>query len=191
MSQTRHTSDKVVLTETVSVKLRTELYIYMYEIAKEHATFAKDLDGKDMRAEIKESMISIILAYTCLEAYINTIGIDNMGEDWVRYEGSPTESRWIGISNALATKKLGKPTSVFNKKEEPFKSFLKLEEIRESLVHRKASFGEPVPTKYGNTDGTINSVNCDTAQWACTTVRDMVRTINKVIDTPPSETWIK
>jgi len=73
---------------------------------------------------------------------------------------------------------------------EPFKSFLKLEKIRESLVHRKAPFGEPVPTKYGNTNGTVNTVNCDAAEWACSTVSDMVKKLNAAISKPPSDTWI-
>lgn len=57
----------------VTPRMRQNLYEHMYEIAKEHRDNAKKLDGKDIRTEIKESMISILFSCICLEAYINTI----------------------------------------------------------------------------------------------------------------------
>ena len=94
------------------------------------------------------------------------------------------------MSKAIITKKLGKPHSIFSDRKEPFKSFLELEEIRKSLVHHKAFFGEPVATKYGNTAGTVNTVNCSAAEWACKTVKDMVTKLNNSIDNPSSATWL-
>lgn len=183
----------VGMNATVAVKTRTELFMYMYEIAKEHRDLAKQVAGKDihkdMKAEIKESMISILFSYTCLEAYINTVGKDRLGSDWQKYEGSSTEAKWNGVSNALVTKKLGNSYSIFNKRKEPFKSFLELEKIRNDyLVHRKPEFGDVVETKYGRTEGTINVFNCDKAEWACKTVKDMVTKLNISIDNPPSAT---
>jgi hypothetical protein len=185
----------VVTGQPVVVKARKEIYMTMYEISKEHAELAKQAAGmdihKNMNPEIKESMVSILFAYTCLEAYINTIGKDRLGSDWPRYKASSTEAKWMGVSKALASKKSGKPNSVFNKGEEPFKSFLKLEKIREDyLIHRKAEFGDVVRTKYGMTEGTVNVLNCDKADWACKTVRDMVSKLNESIDNPPSASWL-
>jgi hypothetical protein len=169
--------------------------MHMYEIAKEHRDLAKQVAGKDiykdMKAEIKESMISILFSYTCLEVYINTVGKDRLGSDWQKYEGGSTEAKWRGVSTALASKKLGKRHSIFNKSKEPFKSFLELEEIREDyLVHRKPEFGNVVETKYGRTEDAINVFNCDKAEWACKTVKDMVTKLNISIDNPPSATWL-
>jgi hypothetical protein len=181
--------------ESVVVKMRKEIYITMFEICKEHAELAKQAAGadinKNMNPEIKESMISILFAYTCLEAYINTIGKDKLGVDWPRYEDNSTEGKWLGVSKALATKKSGHISDVFNHGKEPFKSFLELEKIREEyLVHRKAEFNDVVPTKYGNTEGIINTLNCDKADWACKTVKDMVSKLNESIDAPPSVGWL-
>lgn len=176
----------------LTIKARTNLYEHMYEIAKYHRDSAKRLDGKDMRAEIKESMISILFSYTCLEAYINTVGEDKLGSDWVRFSGKRTtlESKWLGVSRELAATKSGRPHSMFNKKEEPFKSFLELEKIREDyLVHRKAEFGDIVPTKYGSTEGTIKVFDCNRAEWACEVVKQMVRKLNENIANPPSDSW--
>lgn len=181
--------------QPVGVKARKEIYMTMYEISKEHAELAKQTAGmdihKNMNTEIKESMVSILFAYTCLEAYINTIGEDRLGSDWPRYKANPTESKWKGVSNALASKKSGRLNSVFNKRKEPFKSFLELEKIRENyLIHWKAEFGDVVQTKYGMTEGTVNVLNCDKADWACKTVRDMVSKLNESIDNPPSASWL-
>ena len=80
---------------------------------------------------------------------------------------------------------------MFNKGKALFKSFLELEKIREDyLIHRKALFDDVVRTKYGMTEGTVNVFNCDKANWACKTVRDMVSKLNESIDNPPSASWL-
>ncbi len=181
--------------ENVVVKARKEIYMTMWEICREHAETARKASGDDihvhMNAEIKEAMVSILFAYTCLEAYVNVVGKDRLGPDWLRYEGNSTEAKWIGVSNALASKKSGRPTTVFSKDKEPFRSFLELKTIREDeLVHWKAEYGDIVDTKYGRTQGAVNVFNCDKADWACETVANMVARLNKSIDNPPSEDWL-
>ena len=175
------------------VKMRKELYILMYDIAKTHRDEAIKMDGNNQNEEIKHSMICILFCYTCLEAFINTIGKDNFGKNWDTLEKSgTTERKWKAVSNELSTVKHGKPYSIFNKDKEPFKSFLKLEKIREDdLVHRKAYFSETVKTKYGNTEGMINVINAQTAIWACETVHSMVAELTANVDNPPSIEWAK
>jgi hypothetical protein len=171
--------------------MRTELYILMYEVAREHRGLAKRAGGKDRISEVKESMISILFAYTCLEAYINTVGKDGLKKEWGKYDLSSTETKWLGVSKNLATRKHGKPSSVFSKSKEPFKSFMELEKIREdTLVHRKANFSILVPTKYGNTDVIVNTLNCEKAEWACNIVKDMVVKLNDNIDNPVPIDWV-
>ena len=157
----------------------------MFEVAKEHQELAAQAAGQNQDKEIKESMISILFCYTCLEAFINTIGKDKLGTDWIPYERdkASTEGKWMGVSNKLAEKKFGKKQSIFSNKKEPFKSFLELEIIREQLlVHRKANFYDVVRTKYGNTEGTINTLNYEKAKWACNIVKEMVNILVSVID---------
>jgi len=177
--------------------IRMELYMSMYEIAKQHKDKAIEAASHNnldyMKNEIDESMISLLFSYTCLEAYINTIGMDRLGKDWTRYEGKniSTEAKWIGISNALASKKYGKPYSIFKKRLEPFKSFLFLKAIREEyIVHRKAQFGKGVPTNYGNVEGTITILNHNNAEMACNVVREMVIKLHDNIDNPPPIVWL-
>jgi hypothetical protein len=176
---------------SVIALLRTEFYMLMYAVAKEHRDLAKKATGKDRNLEIKGSMISILFSFTCLEAYINAIGKDRLESEWQKYEGNPIEAKWKGVSNWLATKKQGKPWSVFNDDKDPFESFLELKKIREDyLVHWKADFGSAVKTKYGNTAEAINTLNCEKAEWACNIVKEMVIKLNDNIDNPLPTTWL-
>ncbi len=87
---------------------------------------AKQVAGKNLNTELKESMISILFSYACLEAYINMVGKDKLGSGWSKFgvRCITLESKWRGISKKLVTVKLGKQHSVFKRDEEPFKSFL-------------------------------------------------------------------
>lgn len=164
----------------------------MYDIAEQHRDQAIKVDGKNQGEEIKHSMICILFCYTCLEAFINTIGKDKLGSIWDKYREGSTESKWMGVSNFLSNKRHGKPSSVFKKSEEPFKSFLRLEKVREDyLVHRQAEFGEIVETKYGNTEGTVNTLNADTAKWACETAKQMVLELAENMDGAAEVKWVK
>jgi len=187
----------VAIGATAKVQARAELYIHMYKIALEHKDLAKQIASNDiahMNDEIKEVMISILFAYTCLEGYINTIGKDLLKDEWNHYKGKSVsiKYKWTGISKALATKKCGKPCIVFSDNEEPFRSFLELKRIREEvLVHRQAEFGDIADTKYGRTEGTINVLNCDKAEWACDVVKNMVKKMYGNTLNHPSIGWLE
>ena len=187
------------LSFTVDARVRAMFHAYMYEIAKEHAASAKALDGEDQRKEAKEAMISIMFAYTCLEAYINTVGIDNLGEDWNEFKGTSTWKKWLEIPAELARRKLDKTKEEFSedeaplKKNEPlFKSFKELGEIRNTyLVHLKPEFELPTSTKYGTTtDPIFNIFNCETSEWALGIIPDMVRRLDEFL-IRPYPIWIK
>jgi len=182
-------------THTTTIAMRRELYVLMYEVAQKHRDEAIKVDGKNQAEEIQHSMICILFCYTCLEAFINTVGKDKLGEiweeKWGKYKESSADDKWLGVSKELAGKKHGKSDSVFNKSKEPFKSFLRLKRIREDLVHRKAEFSEVVRTKYGNTEGTINTLNANTADRACKTVKQMVLKLVENMDTAPEVKWVE
>ncbi|MFC1972514.1 hypothetical protein ACFLVE_03820 [Chloroflexota bacterium] len=164
----------------VSITLRTALYTRMYEIAEEHRDMAKSVAGTDRKAEIKESMIAILFAYTYLEAYINTIGNDRLSQDWsVKNKRMPLDKKWINVSTELAGH------SIYESDKEPFKSFLELKTLREeNLVHWKAQANEPVPTKYGLEDIMVAKFNFEKAKWACETVKQMVSKLSENMSDP-------
>jgi len=140
----------------VTLRMRPNLFRNMFEIAKEHRDNAVKIGGKNHKAELKESMISIVFSCMCLEAYINKIGGDTLGTGWLKTKAS-LESKWRRILRELATNKAGVKTSPFNGKKEPYKSFKELIDTRNNIiVHHKAEVMDIVKTKYGNMDGLIN-----------------------------------
>ena len=158
---------------TPAIKGRTNVYEHMYEIAKQHTRLARDRAGKkvgDMRAEIKESMIGLVFTHGCLETYINTRGYDVLGDKynpywhWLR--------KWNEVGSELSS---GQLTSIFDEKEEPFRSFGELNKLRNKLLHFQGRFGDIRKTKYARTEGMINWCNCNKAEWACTVVQTMVK----------------
>jgi hypothetical protein len=169
---TKESKTSLGLKVTAAIKIRAPIYTRMFDIAKEHRDIAKQIEGKNRVLETKESMITILFAYTTLEAYINTIGTDFLDSVWSQTNkiNDPLDSKWLAVSKQLASKKLGGEYSVFNKDKEPFKSFLALKRIREeNLVHWKAEESEPSMTKYGLLDPIIAVFDAGKAQWACDT----------------------
>jgi hypothetical protein len=161
-------------TETPSVKTRTNLEAYMYDIAKEHKELAKEAMGADintdMPLEIKESMISIFFTCACLETYINKIGRDSLNMDTAELGKriSPVE-KWKNFSKELAHK------DVFADNEEPLSSLKDLTIVRNNIIaHNKAEFHEVEATRYGVTDGMINSLNAEKADDAFNIIKKMI-----------------
>jgi hypothetical protein len=124
-------------------------------------------------------MISVLFAFTCLDAYINSVGKDNLEPDWQNYEKASPEGKWKGVTSAYAEKVLGRRRAIFNKSKEPFKSFLELGQLRIDLVHWRPEFRPLEKTKYGTGEAkgeaTINRINCEKAEWACGIVEEMIK----------------
>jgi len=182
-------ASKVEVSSKLEMKMRANLCQYMYEIAKKHSELAKRIAGKDRSAEVKESLISVVFAYTCLEAYINSLGRDKLAWTSEKLKATNLESKWQHIPDILAEKAKGRIFSVYNKRNEPFKSFLKLKSLREDFIHWKAEFGDVQETKYGRMDGTINQINSEVAEWASNVVIAMIKKLHEIIGEPPS--WIE
>lgn len=171
-----------------TIKGRTNVYEHMYEIAKEHVGLARDRAGEtidDMRAEIKESMISLVFAHACLETYINTRGYDVLGDKYDPYWN--WLHKWNKVGLELSR---GNLTSIFDDKKEPYRSFEELNELRNKLLHFKGHFADILKTKYARTEGMINWCNCKKAEWACTVVQAMVKKLcDSIGDNYPD--WLK
>ena len=174
------TNGVVDVTEKVIVRARRELSRDMYDIANEHRHLAHCVTGrdieKDMTREIRESMISIVFAHTCLEAYINTMGKEKI-RNIFNYNWKPLK-KWNEVARALAKQEPEEYMDVFKDEEEPFRSFVELVRVRGKLVHFKAALREPMRTKYGRTEGTINWVNSTKAERACGIVKMMIKKLH-------------
>lgn len=189
--QRKDVNIKVPIADTINVEalkpdvyvtVRVALYNRMYDIAMEHKDLAKRYAGKEGKVEIKESMISILFAYTYLEAYINAIGIDHLGTEWQKpkYKKASTVDKWKDVSRILSSNQPESRYTVFCKNKEPMKSLVKLKTIRdEHLVHWKAQAHEPVLNDGNLVDIIIATFNYKDAEWACDTAKQMVTKLNE------------
>lgn len=167
----------VGITGDVSTAGRIDLAAVMYGIAKKHQGMAREVAGSDMAAELEQSLISILSAYTALEAYINMYGRDRLSqkvwqEKFFKRRAS-TESKWVGVPQRATGKSL-------NKGREPFKSFLELESLRKYIVHFNPRFAPLAPSKYGTVIEAYSKLTCEKAEWACRTVRRMIVALHKL-----------
>jgi hypothetical protein len=171
--------------------LRIELYKLMYEVAREHRDLANQASSrKDIRMEIKESMISILFSYTCLEAYLNALGKDRLGSEWNEIEHDKRislESKLKLVSSRLATQQMGRRCSIFSKKDQLLKSLRELTEIRKHyLVHWNAEFRRAV----NHTPEATHKLNYRKAEWACDIIKQIVTKLNCKINNRDSLEWL-
>ena len=175
-----------------NIRMRTNLAQRMYEIANEHRELAKKVTGrnatKDMPIEIRESMISIVFAYTCLQAYINVIGKDNLSSSWESYEDASIVSKWKGVTNWIMKRRFGKIRDIYGKKL--LVAFEKLGQLRHDMVHWNAEFLDVMETKYGRTEGIIKSISSEKAEWACDIMQMMIHSFHNGTGIP-RPVWFK
>ena len=169
--------------------LRKARFVLLHDIAIKHRDDALQVDGKNMREEIEHSMISMLFAYTCLEAFINAIAADRTDLSFGKKTG--IESKLVSVSEHLATRKHGRRLSPFNKSSQLLESLRALTRSRIDLVHWDAQFADVVTTKYGNTERTIETFNASQAASACRTVKDIIITVVGNMDDPPEVNWLE
>jgi hypothetical protein len=169
------------------VMMRPNIAQRMYEISREHSELAKQVTGrnpnKDMPVEMKEAMISMLFAYTCLEAYINRIGHDELGINWNdnKHKNYSLRKKWEEVPKELLRKTTGEVADVFVENKEPFKSFIEFKGIRNSLIHNKAEFYDIELTKYGRMEKLVNVLSSEKAEWACNTVKAMIGELHNAL----------
>lgn len=182
MPEEKHVSNEIHIREEVLIVARTELSWVMYEAAKQHRDKAVTLDGKDMNAELSESLQAILLAATALEAYINAYARSHLSvQDWAEREKKAPEAKWTGIPRKVTGKTL-------NLKKAPLHFFDDLWEIRDYIVHFKADMSPIIQTKYGRTASGIDKLNAENAKKALALIPALINAL-KSLDPSKSLPW--
>ncbi len=82
-------------------KISRALYRDMFLIAKQHATLSKQAKQKgDNEKELRYSLVTVIMACCCLEAFINTYAMQKHWDEWDTEEGKrcehkmPVKDKW-------------------------------------------------------------------------------------------------
>lgn len=180
---------KVGLKASASVTVRTLIEKILYELAYQHATDAEIASKKKTRNdELSHTIQAIILATACMEAFINQEAIDMLKQDFYKYDqgyidvrgntltqrrGYPSlEDKWCEITERIGNKQ-------FDKGKQPFQGFHKLVELRNELLHYKATSAPPVPSPWQDVPG---SVTPERAKFTAKAAMDAVESMRAMLE---------
>ena len=164
---------------SVSVRMRTGLWIILYRLAIEHASKAGEAHqmGSDgAEGELDHALQTIVLAAACLEAFINSW-------DGKEDDKSRLEDKWIEVTKRLS----GGET--FERGAQPFQKLKRLIRLRNYILHYKASFAPPVKTPVGNISEFRAKINHTSANQAVSSMRNMLIHFHELCNLPLPQ-WV-
>jgi len=146
-------------------KIRTAVESIAYNMAIDFLKKAKDARKKgDEFSEFKHSLVSILLAFISLEAFINLIGSENVPSTvWSTVEKLSTYRKCILIPQLVSGK-------TFDLNAEPYKSFRRLNKLRNDMIHYKVRW-EPCEREKMNAK--LYSLDSKDAEDSIETVKKM------------------
>ena len=187
---TKEASTTIGINVSAKCEVRTLIEKMLYELANQHASDAKEAheNGKLSNSELSHSLQTIILAAACLEAFINQKAIEILKEEFALYDkgiidaygkklppksGHPgLENKWCDITKRICGR-------TFNRGEQPFQDFNELLELRNYILHYKATSVPPVPSPRKDISGYVTSerakLTSQTAQEAVKSMKEMIK----------------
>ena len=154
------------------------LHLTMYHSALKFSKEAQKSKGQP-NEELEHSLITILLAFTTLESYINEYA-QKKGL-WEKFENKPIEGKWNGVPQRATGKSLTKET---------MDRFKELKDLRNYIVHYESKFTEGVEIKPGTTVPEARAkLTCENAIKACDTVKLMITELSKLEGSPIPE-WL-
>jgi hypothetical protein len=200
----KHATTTIGQKVNASIEVRTAFEIILYELAQQHAIGAEEASKRKSHGdELRHTIRAIILATACLEAFINQEAIQVLGHDFHDYDkgdidvwgktlnerrGYPSlEDKWCEVTNRISNKKL-------NKGNKPFQDFHKLVELRNEILHYKATSAPPVPSPWQDVPGSVTperaKFNAKAAQEVVKSMRAMLEQFH-VLTGKQKPVWLK
>jgi len=168
--------------------VRTAIERILYDLACQHAASAEAACKKgDHKEELSHSIQAIMLAAACMEGFINQEAIKMLGPEFYRYDkgcidvhctliqkrGYPSlEDKWCEITEGISNKQ-------FDKGKQPFKGFHKLVELRNEILHYKATSAQPVPSPWKDTPGVVTP---ERARFTAKVAQDAVKSMYEMLE---------
>ncbi len=197
-----HAAIKIGVHVSASAEVRTAFEIILYELAQQHAINAEKASKNKQRSdELRYTIQAIILAASCLEAFINQEAIQVLGQEFEKYDEGyidvlgkpkerqrhpPIEDKWLEI-----TKQIGNKT--FNKGKTPFQDFHKLVELRDEILHYKgkpSSAPSPWPEAKGEVTLERAKFTAKAARYAVETMQAMLEQFY-ILTGKKKHVWVK
>jgi hypothetical protein len=199
----KHATTPLGLKLTVSAEVRTAFEIILYELAQQHAIDAEEASKSGQRSdELRYTIQAIVLAASCLEAFINQEAIQVLGQNFGAYDkgyidawgknykkrrGYPSlEDKWFEITKRIGNKE-------FDKRNKPFQDFHKLVELRNEILHNKA-MPSSAPSPWPDAKGVVTQERAKfTAKAARTAVETMKAMLQQfyILTGKQKPVWLK
>jgi hypothetical protein len=172
------------MTETPHTKIRAALENRYYHLSQQFLSLAgatyKAKPG-DVNAQFEPALLSILFAAFCLEAFINNVcreRLGNAGEKKYLQKDSPEKEikeKWKRVLEEITSSR-GKQVTGEEFSKNPFWShFCILFDLRDKLVHYKVGFEIPVGTEWRNAAPIYAEVNFQEAEKYVKAMDDMIR----------------
>ncbi len=110
----------------------------MFELAREHADAAARSARRqppDRQGEQMHSLVAVLMSYFALEALINMVGADRLGERFRHYDRMSPEGKWMEITRLVS--KTGK---TFAEEGSELRALGTLRTWRNQLTHYKGEY---------------------------------------------------
>jgi len=184
----REVTTQLGLKASASMTVRTAIEMTLYDLVCQHAAAAEAAcNSGNHKEELSSSIQTIILAATCMEAFINQEAIRMLGPEFYRYDrgcidvhckpltqkrGYPSlEDKWCEITERVSNKQ-------FDKGKQPFQGFHELVELRNEVLHYKGISAQPVPSPWQDVQGSVTS---ERAKFTAAVAQDVVKSMRGML----------
>ncbi len=153
---------------TIRAALENRYYILAHRFLSE-AMEADRNSSKEMSTELDSSLLSILCAAFCIEAFLNNLCREFLGDDGVnKYLNPNSKQRAIKKKGKRVIKEIAQLNGLSLTDEfleaKFWDGFYRLFELRDKLVHYKTGFEMSIESKWGNTAPIYSEVNYQEAQ---------------------------
>jgi hypothetical protein len=110
----------------------------MFELAREHADAASRsarATPPDRQGEQTHSLVAVLMSYFALEAFINMVGADRLGDRFHHYDRMSPEGKWVEV-----TRLVSKTGQTFREDGDEIRALSTLRGWRNTLTHYKGEY---------------------------------------------------
>lgn len=140
---------------------RTHLEQVMFRLAREHAEAAARCAAAtppDREGERTHSLVSVLMAYFAVEAFINMVGQDRLSGRFRHYDRMSPEGKWLEV-----TRLASKTGRTFEEEGKELAALSKLRSWRNTLTHYKGRYEDTQAGGETQVDALLSAENAKQA----------------------------
>jgi len=133
----------------------------MFRLAREHAEAAArsaSAGPPDREGERMHSLLSVLMAYFAVEAFINMVGQDRLGGRFRHYDRMSPEGKWLEV-----TRLVSKTGRTFEEEGKELAALSRLRSWRNTLTHYKGRYEDTQAGRETQVDALLSAENAKQA----------------------------